>query len=290
MESSSITILGGDFRQCYVAEYLCSQGWQVGCFHTPDFPFSADIRNIDSLSDALEQADLILAPTPLTQDGVHLFQSKGAYPSCTLHDLWKELTPQHTFAAFQLSEEHQKRLEHSGCRTLSFGKSPAFIIENALLTAEGLLAEVIRCTPFSLSSANVLLLGFGYCGSSIGKLFHPLCRSIYLVEQDKAKQRLAENHGICPIDLEDFSQVLPQCQIVFNTIPGPVLEPSLLHKLHSSCHLFDIASAPYGFPADTTQNCLLPYYRISGIPGRFSPITAGEIIGRTIERMTEYAV
>ena len=89
MESSSITILGGDFRQCYVAEYLCSQGWQVGCFHTPDFPFSADIRNVDCLSDALEQADLILAPTPLKQYGVQIFQSKVDHTSFTLHDLLK---------------------------------------------------------------------------------------------------------------------------------------------------------------------------------------------------------
>ncbi len=290
MESSSITILGGDLRQCYAAEYLCAQGWQVLCWHTPRFPYSSKIRQADCLSQALEHCDLLLAPTPLTQDGINLSQSEDSHPACRLQDIWEQLSPCHALAAFGIPKEHQEPLEKTGCRTLIFGASFAFNIENALLTAEGLLSEVIRCTPFALSCANVLLLGFGCCGSAIGKLFHPLCRTIYLVEEDEAKQRLAENNGICPIRPEDFSQVLPQCQIVINTIPGAVLEPSLLPLLHSSCHLFDIASAPYGFPPDTTRNCLLPYFRIPGIPGRFSPVTAGEIIGRTIERMTEHAL
>ena len=71
-------------------------------------------------------------------------------------------------------------------------------------------------------------------------------------------------------------------------MPAPVLEPSSLLLLDSYCHIFDIASAPFGFPADITEKCLLPYYRLPGIPGRFSPISAGKMIGKTIERMTEH--
>lgn len=288
MESSSITILGGDLRQCHAAEYFCSRGWEVMCYHAPDFPWHPQIQQAGCLEQALLHSNLILAPTPLTQDGFNLFQAEAAYPSCPLESLWQGLTSSHTLAAFALPENIENRPDWKGCKLLTFGNDAGFTAENAALTAEGLLSEVIRCTPFALSAATILLLGYGSCGQEISKLVHPLCKKIYLIEQDAQKRESAKDYGLSPVTQEDLSRTLPQCQILINTVPAPVLEPSALSLLHSSCHLFDIASAPYGFPSDTTRKCLLPYYRLPGIPGRFSPVTAGEIIGRTIERMTEH--
>lgn len=285
---TSITILGGDLRQCYAAEYFRTLGWQTSCWHTPEFPFHSDIYVTDSLSLALEHSKLILAPAPLTRDGISLFQSEAIPDSFPLDLLWSELKEYHTFAALSLDDKHQQILEEKGCQILTFGACDFFTTENAMLTAEGLLAEVIRYTPFSLSSANVLLLGYGHCGAAIGKLFRPLCSGIYLLEQDAEKQKLAKNNDIFSVTPEYLPQILPQCQILINTIPAPVLEPSMLRLLHHSCHIFDIASAPYGFPVDITRKCLLPCYRLPGIPGRLSPVNAGELIGKTIERMTEH--
>ncbi|MCI9083539.1 MAG: hypothetical protein HFI70_14915 [Lachnospiraceae bacterium] len=286
----SITIIGGDLRQCYAAEYFRMLGWQTTCWHTPEFPFHSDIYAAGSLRDAVEHSRLILAPAPLTRDGNNLFQPESIPFHCSLDSLWAELNADHTLAALSLNDTQKQILNSKGCKTLTFGSYDFFTAENAVLTAEGLLAEVIRYTPFSLSSANMLLLGFGRCGSAIGRLFHPLCRGIYLLEQDPQRQALAKSSSLFPVTAEDLPQILPQCQILINTIPAPVLEPSALCLLHHSCHIFDIASAPCGFPEDTTRKCLLPYYRLPGIPGRFSPVTAGELIGRTIERMTEHVL
>lgn len=290
MEASSITILGGDLRQCYAAEYLQSKGFGVTCWHTPEFPYHPGIVQADSLAHALRRSDTILAPTPLSKDGNNLFQAKADCPPCPLDRLWEELEAEHTFAVSNLPKKQRQVLESRKCHILTFGSLPFFQKENARLTAEGLLAEVIRCTPFALSSANILLLGYGCCGMSIGRMFLPLCRSIYLIEQDPLKENAAKKDGVCPIHKNEYSKILPQCQILINTIPASVLGMTHLSQMDSSCHIFDIASAPFGFPADTTEKCLLPYYRIPGIPGRFSPVTAGRIIGQTIERTTEHGL
>lgn len=290
METSSITILGGDMRQCYAAGYLHSIGWDVICCHTPDFPYNNGIMRADSLTDALEHSRFILAPTPLTRDKNNLFQTETDYPPCPLNDIWESLSPNHRFATCNLPAEYRKILETIGCKILDFGKDSCFRNRNAALTAEGLLAEVIRCTPFALSPVNMLLLGYGCCGAAIGRIFRPLCGNIYLIEQDADKQEDAGKQGLSPICPDDFSRVLPDCQLVINTVPAAILDMAQLSQMHSSCHIFDIASAPFGFPADTTEKCLMPYFRLPGIPGRFSPVTAGEIIGRTIERMAEHAL
>lgn len=290
METSSITILGGDMRQCYAAEYLYSLGWNVICCHMPVFPFKSGIMQADSLTDALEYSRFILTPTPLTRDNKNLFQTETNEPLCHLDDLWDSLTSNHKLAACNLPAEHRKTLENTGCEILDFGNDAFFQNQNAALTAEGLLAEVIRCTPFALSSVNILLLGYGCCGTAIGKLFRPLCGNIYLIEQDIEKQANARKQGFSPICTDDFSRILPECRLVINTVPTSIMDTAQLAQLHNSCHIFDIASAPFGFPADITEQCLLPHFRLPGIPGRFSPVTAGEIIGRTIERMAEHAL
>ncbi len=290
METSSITILGGDLRQCYAAEYLKAAGFPVMCYHTPDFPYSAGIQKADCLKRALAQSELILAPTPLTRDNDTLFQTALEEHPCSLEALWKELTPRHKFITSSLSEDHKKNLKNAGCQIMIFGNEAFFQTTNALLTAEGLLAEIIRCTPFSLSAADILLLGYGYCGTAIGRIFLPLCQNIYVIEQDTEKQIKAKQNGLIPVEKTDFAHVLPKCGIIINTVPGPILKIEQLSQMPVSCHIFDIASAPFGFPSETTKKCLMPYYRIGGIPGRFSPVTAGETIGRTIERMIQYAL
>lgn len=290
MAKSSIAILGGDLRQCYTAEYLLSCGFHVTCFHTPDFPYNPGIVLENDLALALSQAEIVLLPTPLSKDGSRLFQADGQYQPCPLEELWKTIAPGQTLAVYSLSPDKIQELEEKNCRVFQFSQSPVFARENAFLTAEGLLSEVIRFTPFSLSSARTLLLGYGCCGSAIGTLLHPLCRSIYLLEQEQEKRVLAEKKGICPIQKEDFAAVLPHCNLVVNTIPAAVLEPEWIQELPGSCHIFDIASSPFGFPGNVTEDYLLPYFRLPGLPGRFSPAAAGQITGKTVERITDYVI
>ncbi len=286
----SIAILGGDLRQCYAAEYLRSCGWNVTCFHTLNFPCDSGIILENSLPQALKEADIILLPTPVSKDGVSLFQADGEKPPCLLEELWDSLHSGQIIAAYSLSPAQTLILEERNCQAFQFSRLPLFSRENALLTAEGLLSELIRYTPFSLSSARILLLGYGCCGSAAADLLHPLCRSIYVLEQNPEQQRMAEKKGICPIQEEDFSTVLPHCNMVINTIPAEVLKPEQIKELPGSCHIFDIASPPFGFPDDMTEKYLLPCFRLPGLPGRFSPVTSGQLMGKILERITDYVI
>ena len=154
MAKPSIAILGGDLRQCYTAEYLHSCGFHVTCFHTPDFPYHSGILLEQELSQALTQAEVILLPTPFSKDGVHLFQADQQHPPCLSDELWSSLKPGQILAVYSLSQEKIHELEKKCCKVFQFSLSPVFARENAWLTAEGLLSEVIRYTPFSLSSAD----------------------------------------------------------------------------------------------------------------------------------------
>lgn len=319
MTIPSITILGGDLRQCYAAEYLCMQGWHVTCYHTAVFPYDASIHTTDSLTDAFDHSDYILPPTPLSKNHIHLFQPSSYTEALPLCEIFNKPKPGQTWITSGLPPQQEQLLLEKNCRILKLSDSPDFTADNALLTAEGLLAEIIRYTPFSLADSNILLFGYGSCGSAISRLLLPLCRRLFVLETDKAKQAYAAKAGICPLEYEALSTVLPKCRILINTVPAPVLDseeasvpPAFFQEdftslLSGDCHIFDIASKPtlldicrkrdtgshFSHTARKTTdshtlNWMVPYVPLPGLPGRFAPMTAGYIIGKTIERMLAY--
>lgn len=290
MAKPYISILGGDLRQCYAGEYLSSQGWNVTCYGTPDFPYNAAISIADSLITELQYADMVLVPTPLTKDGKNLFQSSSYKDILPLNSVFDALLPGQTLAGFLLPDDLKQSLYEKNCLFLNLGDSPAFMNENAALTAEGLLSELIRYTPSALSQARVLLLGYGRCGSAIGNILLPLCRDIHVIEQDELKCQQAMDTGIHPVTLKELDPLLSHCNIVINTIPSQVLSAVHFSALPGNCHIFDIASKPFGFPANFIADYLIPCHCLPGLPGRFCPETAGQLIGRTIERMSNHAL
>ena len=118
----SIAILGGDLRQCYAAEYLRSCGWNVTCFHTLNFPCDSGIILENSLPQALKEADIILLPTPVSKDGVSLFQADGEKPPCLLEELWDSLHSGQIIAAYSLSPAQTLILEERNCQAFQFSR------------------------------------------------------------------------------------------------------------------------------------------------------------------------
>lgn len=288
MAISHITVLGGDLRQAYTAEYLASCGYPVTCFHTPDFPYPDTIQAADSLSSALENTSVLILPAPFSQDGRHLFQKNTASSLISIDELLAAI-PAHTSVFYNgMSQPVQEQLAEPGCILHNLADVPEFSRENAMLTAEGLLSDVIRYTPFSIQDTAALLIGYGKCGHAIGTLFSSLSTRIYVLEKDVSRQLLAEEHGLLALSDSEKKTILPHCDLIINTVPEQVLTFPELGLLPGNCHIFDIASAPYGFSSHITTEFSLPCFRLPGLPGKFSPKTAGIITGKTIERMIQH--
>lgn len=290
MAISHITILGGDLRQAYVAEYLNSRGYPVTCFHAPDFPYSSAITVTDSFLQIRENSTAFLMPSPFSQDGTHLFQKKIDLSPVSVEELVKQIPTGSIIFFNGMSTSIQEHLEAKNCILYNLANAPDFCDENAHLTAEALLSEVIRYTPFSLQNTAILLLGYGQCGSAIGTLFSSLGTRIYVLERDFQKQMLAEQNGLLALSSSEKKTLLPHFDLIINTIPETVLTKDDLELLPGNCHIFDIASSPFGFSSDITAEYALPYFRLPGLPGRFSPQTAGIALGKTIERMIHHGL
>ena len=149
---------------------------------------------------------------------------------------------------------HVPILNYMSCRE--------FLLANAELTAEGLLAYLILNTPFSLQGSHALVLGFGRCGSAIARRLHALgCR--------------VDAYDLVPDTLERSADY----DFVINTIPAPALDETQLSTLRRDCILFDIVTTASGFDQDAVKKLGMTLIPCPAIPGKTAPKTAGYAIG-----------
>lgn len=137
-----------------------------------------------------------------------------------------------------------------------------FLIANAELTAEGLLSYIIMNTPFTLSGATGLVLGFGRCGSAIAKRLHVLGSRV-------------DAYDLIPEQFENPKTY----DFIINTIPDMVITEEILKPLRQDCILFDIVPAPGGFDKDAVTSLGLKLINCPDIPKITAPKTAGYTLG-----------
>lgn len=239
-------------------------------------------------------------------------------PGISLAALLEELTPGQFLVGGALPKAFREACHRKQISTADLLEEEAFLSANAALTAEGLLGVLLSDTPFSLTGQKVLLLGYGRCGQETARLLSAFSAKLWVLEREEAAlaRARAQGHLAFPLpetgaaknrgpETEVSTSQKPEAgastdrnpeteppmdfDLVINTIPARVLSPSLLSRLPVHCRIFDIASAPFGFDLGTARSLGLSCTRCPGLPGQWSPQTAGEIMGKTIlERMLSH--
>lgn len=292
MSPATIAVLGGDLRQSYLAAYLCRLGHDVTCYATPDLSLQSECPfRTGHLREALAGARLVLCPVPLSTDGCTLSMCDADENPLPLKELILSLHPGQLLAGGGLPESFWEDCRRKEVTPFDYLMQEEFLRANAALTAEGLLGILLRETPFSLVDRRVLLLGYGRCGQEIAGLLS--CFSVKLSVGEKEPLLLAQaaSKGFAAFSPEKNPKALSSFDLVINTVPGRVLDITHLHNLSPHCQLFDIASAPFGFDWESAHSRGLSLVRCSGIPGKWMPETAGELMGKIIsERMLSHGV
>jgi len=74
---------------------------------------------------------------------------------------------------------------------------------------------------------------------------------------------------------------------IVNTVPALVITKDILEKARNDCFLLDLASAPGGIDFKAAEAIGLKVRWALSLPGKVAPMTAGDIIRRTIYNILE---
>ena len=152
-----------------------------------------------------------------------------------------------------------------------------FVAANAAITAECAVGLCIADTAHCLADLNIAVFGGGRIAMQLVQRLVALgAKNVYLFARNSQQRQMAQLLGARAYPLPAQSR-LALCDVVFNTAPAMVLTNDELAFLPRHAVLYELASAP-GFSAPEAQRLGLKTVSAVGLPGKYAPESAAQLI------------
>lgn len=294
----AVIVVGGDDRQVAVLRALIRAGCSVqtvglcGADGLPD-----GVRLCGSLQACIRAARdsgagtlCLLLPLPISRDG----ETVNCPPETAVRIPLKEIievmatSPDiHLFGGRLPPDFLRSLTERAGeavsARVLDYYTLESVQIPNARITAEAAVMTAMEQTDTALLGSRMAVLGYGRIGQFLSRLLLPLGVSVTVAARRVESLALARGDGCDTLLLGEENDLLPLCggyDVIFNTIPAPVLGSCVIRQLDPRTLILDLASAPGGI-APEAIHAGRPGLRIlhaPSLPGRYAPAAAGQVL------------
>ncbi len=158
-------------------------------------------------------------------------------------------------------------------------KNEAFLYDNARITAEGAVMLLGASTRRTVFDMDIAIIGMG----RIAECLCPLLRALgaHITVYARRPEVLARARAMGAQTVR-FSDTLPVCAVrhdaVCNTVPHVLYNRELLASARRDTILLELASTPGGFDMDSVDELGLTHVSGQGLPGKYAPRAAGELI------------
>lgn len=264
-----------DMRQVYLAEILTKKGRNVRCLDIRNS--NAVLEQLEKLSDFLAEADTLILPIPV---------SKIPEQERLNDILNKDLTKHTLVLGGCFSGEQKKMLERRAISYLDFMEDSIVTDENAVATAEGVIAELVRQSPYNIKDAKVLVSGYGYCGKAVAMRLAALGARVTVLARRREVRKQAKSDGFYAVDFAFGPEEAMGAAMLVNTVPAQVISELIIRELPRDAYILDIASAPGGCDFECAKKHGIRADLLLGIPGKYAPKESAYILDRAIERFT----
>lgn len=163
-----------------------------------------------------------------------------------------------------------------------YTKNEAFAIKNAYLTAEAAIAIAVKNSKASLINSPVLICGYGRIGRALHKYLSTFTSDITVCLRNENARALAESNNAVTISFTGLNHC-EKYSFIFNTVPHPVFNETELSSINENALLIDLASFPGGVDKHFAQYFKTKHIIAAGLPGKYSPKTAGSIVANTVK-------
>lgn len=271
----TFSILGGDRRMIYAARLLAMAGFRVLGFGLSEKP-NEKVTICDNADDAL-RADFILLPIPMSRDGKTLSAPALKKPLFISEILEKAPSHATIFGG--------KTNAFSDPRLMDYGSRSDFGALNATPTAEGALLLAMQHLSCMVSGTHVGIVGFGKIGKATAALFHAAGAEVKVFARRGEVCAVASLLGYHAAPLAELPEHAEAFRCLINTVPAPVVGDAVLSRMQKDTLLLELASEPYGVDFDLAEKYGINAILASGLPGKYSPETAGIAISKTVLSM-----
>ncbi len=277
LKNKKIAIVGGDERQRALADYIAKDE-KVFVYASP----ASENKNIiiaNTLEAAVKGADIILLPLPSFEKDLSIKNSGGV----TLAEIAKYSSGALFMGGVTANAENEaKRLNLT---LIDYYKDELLQQLNAIPTAEGAIAVAMKSRKKTLAGSKILITGYGRIGKHTAKLAAAFGAKVFVAVRSAIARSEAEAQGYTSADIYNMNGILPEIDIIFNTVPSEVFLEEQLSQIKKDAILIELASAPYGVEFCKAEKAGINVILAASLPGKVAPVTAGEAIGETVKEI-----
>ena len=277
----TFAIVGGDMRQCHLAELLAADGHSVHAYALDKHSFSPAVERMVDLNGLRDKYDCIVLPLPIESES-GLLNTPLSENSYLLEDIFNLFRVGQTVVAGKIPHNLFEKAGRLGIILFDYLEREEFSVANAIPSAEGAIQIAMEELPITLKQAKCLVLGFGRIGKLLAHYLQGFGGEVYVSARKYSDLEWISAYGYTPLHSNKLRGELCDFDVVFNTVPSQILSSPLLAELKDTCLVLDLASQPGGIDFATAKKLGIKTIWALSLPAKAAPVTAGTIIKNTI--------
>ena len=277
---NSFYIAGGDLRSVYLAKSLIKEGHEVKVFALEGTNLPENAEYIEKIEE-FEKAKTVILPLPCS-DGEGFLKTAFSKERIKLSEIVEHLQKGSVLMGGLLPEEIVSMAEKRGVSVCDYYYREEFAVRNAALTAEAAAATLMEMLTESISTVPVLVLGHGRIGRLLSAILKALDAKVTVAARRFSELAWIRSEGMTPLEFRLLDEEIGNFKVVFNTVPAPVLTKEKLVLMDKNALIIDLASEPCGTDFAAAEELGITAKKALGLPGKFAPKTAGEILKETV--------
>lgn len=253
----------------YLAEMLEEDGWSVE---------TLGLRENEKVH--MDKADAVLLPYPLSVRGGVIPAMDGEKRK--LEALVEKLPKGKVVLSGKGTEGY---IEQDTFCLKRYTDAEGFEERNAQLSAEAAVYECMQRCRFALMDSRILLTGYGLLGRALAQKLNHLGAAVCVAARRECQLKQAAEEGSQTVPLLEMADVIPEADLILNTVPARVFGQYHLKRIRREAHLLELASPPYGFDLDTARLMGVTCASLPGLPAAYSPSSAAAALREAVHKL-----
>jgi dipicolinate synthase subunit A len=239
-----IAVVAGDERDPEIARLAATTGAAVAAFGIP-WPRTRieGVERATSAAAAIDGADYVFLPIPLGV-GLVLYAPHAPEPILADEALFSKAAPDAWAFCGRATDEVRAAAEGAGVHVHEYDPDRELMLLRAPAIVEGALQQAIAATDVTINDAEVVVVGFGNIGQLLARTLRGLGARVHVAARNPIQRAGAYADGLLPLALEELPDLAPSLDMVFSTVPAPVVDRPFLERLRRGTLVLDIAPPP----------------------------------------------
>lgn len=282
-EPPAFAVLGGDVRQAELARCFVLAGHAVRAVGLPAGYHPVGAVLAESVVAALDGAGVAIAPVQGIDARGTIFTLPEVGPLRLTRDALAGMRPGGVLFTGIASPPVREWAGQCGIRLEEYRDRDEFAIYNSVPSAEGAIQMAMEQLPITLHGSSAWVLGFGRTGETLCRMLQGIGARVTAVARSPVALARATAAGhqavqFAALQKSPGGSEIGAADVVFNTVPAPVLTAEVLSRLQPDALVIDLASAPGGTDFEAARQLGIRALLAPGLPGKVAPRTAGRII------------